>query len=148
MNFKPRDWLTLTTTVSFATGTLAPGYGEKETVPAYIADARDDFSAFPGAPEGLNVAETYTRDQFYDEDNRNGWEMPVDVRLSIHNFRRGRKVYREFYFGVEDVLGPLIATLAPSSDSVTTDKYTGEDTAAADQDVSFPIISTGFRMSY
>lgn len=138
VNVKPLDWMTVTTTVTFATGTLAPAYGEKEIVPVFIADES-------GA---LSVAETYSRDQFYSETNREGWVLPVDVRLAFHGYREDSKVYREFYIGGEDVLAPLINRIAPASDSITTDRYTGEDTRAADQNVSFPIVSVGLRVSY
>lgn len=138
VNVKPLDWLTLTTTVTFATGALDPAYGEKEIVPVFIADESGD----------LSVAETYGRDQFYSDTNRAGWVLPVDLRASFHWYREDSKVYREIYIGGEDILAPLINRIAPSSDSVTTDRYTGEDTRAADQDVSFPIVSIGVRVSY
>jgi hypothetical protein len=70
------------------------------------------------------------------------------VRLAFHGYREDSKVYREFYVGGEDVLAPLINRIAPASDSITTDRYTGEDTRAADQNVSFPIVSVGLRVSY
>lgn len=138
VNVKPRDWLTITTTVTFATGLLAPAYGEKEIVPVFIADESG----------GLSVAETYNREQFYSNTNRDGWVLPVDLRASFHWYRKNSKVYNEIYIGGEDILAPLVNRLAPSSDSVTTDRYTGEDTRAAEQDVSFPIVSVGLRMSY
>lgn len=140
INLKPRDWLTVTTTITFASGDLSPSYGEKEIVPTFVVDNREGVD--------LNVMETYEREQFYNDDNRNGWVLPVDIRASIHNYRDGSKVYREFYVGVEDVLAPLINRISPDSDTVETDKYTGEDTRGADQDASFPIISVGFRLSY
>ena len=138
VNVKPRDWFTITTTVTFATGLLAPAYGEKEIVPVFIADESG----------GRSVAETYDRDQFYSDTNREGWVLPVDLRASFHWYRKNSKVYNEIYIGGEDILAPLVNRLAPSSDSVTTDRYTGEDTRAAEQDVSFPIVSVGLRMSY
>jgi hypothetical protein len=138
VNVKPRDWLTVTTTVTFATGLLVPAYGEKEIVPVFIADESGARS----------VAETYNRDQFYSDSNREGWVLPVDLRASFHWYRKNSKVYNEIYIGGEDILAPLVNRLAPSSDSVTTDPYTGEDTRAADQDVSFPIVSVGLRVSY
>lgn len=138
VNVKPLDWLTLTTTVTFSTGQLAPSYGEKEIVPLFIADGAG----------GLDVAETYERDQFYSNTNREGWVLPVDIRLSFHWYPEDSKVYREFYIGGEDVLAVLVNEIAPSSDAVTTDRYTGEDTRAAEQNASFPIVSIGFRMSY
>jgi hypothetical protein len=138
VNVKPLDWLTVTTTVTFATGALAPAYGEKETVPVFIADESG----------GLSVAETYNRDQFYSDTNREGWVLPVDLRIAFHGYREESKVYREFYVGGEDILATVVNRLAPSSDSVTTDRYTGEDTRAAEQDASFPIVSIGLRVSY
>jgi hypothetical protein len=138
VNLKPRDWMTISTTVTFATGALAPGYGEKEIVPVFIADERG----------GLNVMETYEREQLYVDDNREGWVLPVDLRLSFHNYPGDGKLYREFYIGGEDILAPLVNRWAPSSDSVTTDRYTGEDTRAAEQDATFPIVSVGLRLSY
>lgn len=148
VNVKPRDWMTITTTVSFASGAPSPGYGEKETVPVFITDARAGYTAFPGAQTGLNVAETYEREEFYVDGKRDGWVLPVDLRVSFHNYGPGGKVYREFYVGVEDVLSPVMSRIAPASDEVRTDRYTGEDTRAAEQDVSFPIISIGLRLSY
>ncbi len=127
-NVKPLDWLTLTTTVTFSTGQLAPVSGEKQIVPVFVADGNG----------GLDVAETYERDQFYSDTNREGWVLPVDVRLSFHWYREDSKVYREFYIGGEDVLAVLVNRIAPSSDAVTTDRYTGEDTRAAEQNASFP----------
>ena len=74
--------------------------------------------------------------------------LPVDLRISFHWYRTDSKIYNEIYIGGEDILAPLVNRLAPSSDSITTDRYTGEDTRAADQDVSFPIVSIGLRVSY
>ncbi len=148
VNVKPRDWLTITTTVTFATGAPEPAYGSKEVVPVFFADARDNYDAGGGAQPGLNVAETYSRREYYSDDNRQGWVLPVDLRISFHSYGRNRKVYREFYLGAEDVLSPIMSRISPTSDAVRTDKYTGEDTSAAEQDVSFPIISIGLRLSY
>jgi len=138
LNIKPRDWFTLTTTLTFASGTLEPGYGVKEMSPVVYVDAGGN----------LTVAETYTRDEYYDDDNRMGFELPLDIRAAFHRYRQESKMYREFYLGAEDVLSPLLSRIAPTSSAVRTDKYTGEDTSAADQGVSFPIISVGFRIFY
>lgn len=139
LNIKPTDWMTITPTITFATGTPVPEFGDRELFAATIEDAET------GA---ITIAEMYARQERYDDDNREGWVMPVDLRISFHSYKPGSKLYREFYIGGEDILAPLINRIAPSSTAVTTDRYTGEDTRDADQDASFPIISVGFRLSY
>lgn len=148
LNIKPRDWFTFTTTVTFSTGAPEVEYGEKEIVPIFFADDREDYQAGPGTPPRLNVAETYDRREYYSDTNREGWVLPVDIRASFHSYGEGKKVYREFYIGAEDVLSPIITKISPVSDAVRTDKYTGEDTPAAEEGFSFPIISIGLRLSY
>jgi hypothetical protein len=139
LNIKPTDWMTITPMVTFATGTPTPRFGDKEVFAATIEDAETGE---------ITVAEMYARDEFYDDDRREGWVMPIDLRIAFHGYGRGGKVYREAYIGAEDILAPLWNEIAPSSNAVTTDRYTGEDTRDADQGFSFPIISVGFRLSY
>lgn len=139
LNFKPTEWLTITPTITFATGVPVPVFGDRQIFAATIEDTETG---------DITLAEMYAREEYYDDDSREGWVMPVDLRISFHSYAPGGRVYREFYIGGEDILAPLWNRIAPSSDAVTTDRYTGEDTRDADQDASFPIVSIGFRLSY
>lgn len=138
INYKPKPTFTLTSTVTFASGTLEPEFGDKIIEPILFVDNN-------GNPA---IAETYNRDEYYDDTNRHGFELPVDLRASFHRYRGESKMYREIYVGAEDILAPLLSRIAPVSTAVRTDKYTGEDTSAAQQGFSFPVVSVGFRYSY
>ena len=138
VNVKPSETFTISTKLSFATGTPLPKYGDKQMF----------FARFENQDGTSTIAELYARRSFYDDYNRRGWVLPLDVKFSFHFFGEGSKVYHEFYVGAQDLLSPLLAKFGPSSGEVRTDQYTGEDTSAASQGFSFPIVSLGYRASF
>lgn len=138
VNFKPTPWFTLTPKISFATGLPLQSYGEKQQIAATIEN-EDGSTA---------IAEMYTREAMYDDDRREGWTLPVDLRASFHWYGEESKLYKEFYLGVQDILAPLIARYGPERGPIETDRYSGEEQDAASQEASFPIVSIGFRLSY
>jgi hypothetical protein len=138
VNVKPKPWFTLTSKLSFATGTPLPRYGDREMFFARIEN-RDGAQA---------IAEMYSRREFYDDYRRRGWVLPLDIKASFHWYRKNSKVYNELYIGAQDILSPLLAAIGPASGAVQTDRYTGEDTRAPESSFSFPVISLGYRASY
>ncbi len=137
-NYKPTTWLTLSTRLSFATGTPEPRYGEKEMFAAQVINQDNSTT----------IAEMYTRKSFYSDSLRGGWALPLDVKFSFHFYRKGSKVYHEFYLGAEDILSVWYTSLPGNGGPVTTDRYTGEDTLAPSAGFNFPVITFGFRASY
>ncbi len=138
VNVKPAEKVTWTTKLSFATGTPLPRYGDRQMF----------FAKFENKDGSQSIAEMYTRRTYYDDYNRRGWVLPLDMKLSFHFYTEGGKVYHEIYVGAEDLLSPLLAKFGPSSGEVRTDQYTGKDTSAASEGFSFPIVSLGYRASY
>ena len=138
LNYKPNTWFTLTTRLSFATGTPLPRFGDKEMF----------FARFENQNGTGTIAEMYTRRSYYDDLNRYAWVLPLDIRLSFHFYKKGSKVYQELYLGAEDILSPLYTSLRNSRGAITTDRYTGEDTDSPDAGFSFPVVSIGYRASY
>jgi len=138
LNYKPNTWFTLTTRLSFATGTPLPRFGDKEMF----------FARFENRDGSSTLAEMYTRKSYYDDLNRRSWVLPLDIKGSFHFYRTGSKVYHELYVGAEDILSPFYAKLRNNRDSITTDRYTGEDTISPEEQFSFPVISIGYRASY
>ena len=132
LNVKPTNWMTFTTKLAFATGT-----------PKMIAG---DKTMFPAIVDGT-VVEMYDREMIYSDTARMFFSLPLDLKLSFHNYYKESKLQWEFYIAVEDVLSSLLAKMAPD-DSVQTDRYTGEDTMAPSSDFSFIIPSFGMKLSY
>ncbi|MFW5807112.1 MAG: TonB-dependent receptor [Spirochaetota bacterium] len=138
VNFKPTPWFTLTPRLSFATGLPLHTYGDRQMIAATIKNEDGSTSA----------AEMYTRQPMYDDDRRDGWVMPVDIRASFHWYGEESKLYKEFYLGVQDILSPIWAEYGPQQGEIETDRYTGEEQEAPSQEANFPIVSIGFRLSY
>ncbi|MCX7787012.1 MAG: TonB-dependent receptor [Spirochaetes bacterium] len=138
VNYKPSTWFTLTTRLSFASGTPLPRFGDKEMF----------FARFENKDGSSTLAELYTRKSYYDDLNRHSWILPLDVKATFHFYRSGSKVYHELYLGAEDILSPLYTKLMNRRGAVTTDRYTGEDTDSPEAQFSFPVVSIGYRASY
>ncbi|MBN2511036.1 MAG: TonB-dependent receptor plug domain-containing protein [Spirochaetales bacterium] len=137
LNLKPTNWMTFTTKLAFATGTPKRVSGEKTMYPAVITDGSGTDT----------VTERYTREMIYSDSERTYFSLPLDFKLSFHNYYKQSKVQWEFYVAVEDVLSSFLAKMAPE-DSIQTDPYTGEDTNAPSADFSFIIPSFGMKLSY
>lgn len=141
-NFKPTDRLTITPSLTFASGNPVPAYGDVVLRPALVYGD-------PANPTTVtDIYEVYSREERYDDDNRNGWTLPVNLRIAWHRTGPLSRVSREVYLAAEDILSPLLVRIAPPSAAEQVDTYTGEVTRDADQQLSFPIISIGFRVTY
>lgn len=137
LNIKPTRWMTLTTSLSFATGTPKIKYDDKEMFVAYLED-----------PEGEKIAaEMYSRQTYYSDTLRTNISLPLDIKLTLHNYFKQSKVEWKFYIAVEDVLSPLLYELLPR-DNIDTNIWSGEDRAAPSAAFAIPIPSIGFQLSY
>lgn len=137
LNIKPTSWLTITTTLSFATGQPKTEYGDKEMFLSYFEQ-----------PDGTTtVAEMYSRQSYYSDTLRTNFSLPLDIKITFHNYFEESKLEWELYLAVEDVLSPLLFELQPQ-DNVNTSIWSGEDRAAPSAVFALPIPSIGFQLSY
>jgi hypothetical protein len=78
---------------------------------------------------------------------RTNISLPLDIKLTLHNYFKQSKVEWKFYIAVEDVLSPLLYELLPR-DNIDTNIWSGEDRAAPSAAFAIPIPSIGFQLSY
>jgi outer membrane receptor protein involved in Fe transport len=136
INLKPFGWMTFTTKLSFATGPPKTEFGDKEMF-AGLFEEEDGTTT---------VAEMYSRKSLYSDTLRRNISLPLDVKLTLHDYFINSKLRWEFYIAVEDVLSPLLYELLPR-DTVNTSMWTGEDQPAPSSAFAIPIPSIGFRIS-
>jgi hypothetical protein len=133
---KPAAWVTFTTKLSFATGIPRLEYGDTEMFVGYFEE-----------PDGTTtIAEMYSRRSYYSDTLRTNFALPLDIKVSFHNYFKDSKLEWEFYLAVEDVLSPLLYELLPEDD-VDTNLWSGEDQESPSSSFSIPIPSIGFRLS-
>jgi outer membrane receptor protein involved in Fe transport len=137
LNFKPANSFTITTKMSFATGTPKWDYGKKQMFPASIEN--EDGST--------TLAEMYSRERYYSDSLRTNFSLPLDIKVSWHNYYKNSKVQWECYLAVENVLSPLWAEVLPS-DNIDHSKWSGEEQAAPSSTFNIPVPSIGFRLTY
>ncbi|MBN2511037.1 MAG: TonB-dependent receptor plug domain-containing protein [Spirochaetales bacterium] len=137
VNIKPSNRITFTTKLAFATGTPKPVFGDWYMYPAEILN--DDGST--------TLAEMYTSEQIYSDSKRRTISLPLDLKLSFHNYGEDSKVQWEFYAAVQDILSPVIAKMQ-QKDSQHPDRYGGGSTADPGPGFSFIIPSFGLKLSY
>ncbi len=137
MNIKPYPWMTFTTKAGFATGVPREKYGEKEMFSANIENIDGSTS----------LAELYTRETFYSDTLRTWISLPLDFKLSFHNYYKHSRHQWEVYVAVEDILSSLLRKIGPEN-NITTDNYTGEETKEPSSDFSFTMITIGSKISY
>lgn len=137
LNIKPTYGFTVTTKLSFATGVPKGKDQSAVMFPGFIQDAN-----------GINqVAEMYTRNSIYSDTLRTNIALPLDIKLSWHNYKKRSKYQWEFYIAVEDVLSPLLKAIQPD-ESTQTDKWSGKEQDAPSSAFSFPTPSVGFSLSF
>ena len=137
LNIKPVPWLTFTTTLSFATGTPKTEYDDKQMFAGY----------FEGTDGTTTAAEMYSRKSFYSDTLRSNISLPLDIKITFHNYFPNSKVKWELYIAGEDILSPLLYRLLPR-DNLDTSLWNGEDQRAPSASFAFPIPSLGFQLSY
>lgn len=137
MNIKPAVWMTVTATLSFATGTPKTEYDDKEMFVGYFEE-----------PDGTTTAaEMYSRKSYYSDTLRSNISLPLDIKITFHNYFKKSKLEWEFYIAAEDILSPLLYELLPR-DNLDTSLWNGDDRAAPSASFAIPIPSIGFQLSY
>ena len=137
LNIKPYSWMTFTTKAGFATGLPKKKYGEREMFAAEIENSDGTTS----------LAEMYTRKSFYSDTLRTWISLPLDLKLSVHNYYKKTRVQWETYIAAEDVLSPLLKKISPEK-NITTNQYTGEEKREPSSEFSFIMITLGTKISY
>jgi len=137
LNIKPFNWMTLTTQTCFASGQPRRKYGEAEMLPVQVENK-----------DGSTVlAEMYLRDSEYSDTLRNWISLPLDVKLSFHNYYTNSKIRWEAYIAVEDTLSYLLQKISPKN-STAINSFTGKETSVPSADFSFIMPSLGFKITY
>ncbi len=137
LNIKPYSWMTFTTKAGFATGVPRKKYGEREMFNAEIENSDGSTSS----------AELYTRRAYYSDTLRTWISIPLDLKLSVHNYYKKSRIQWESYIAAEDVLSPLLKKISPEN-QITTNQYTGEEKMEPSSDFSFLMITLGSKISY
>ncbi len=133
LDIKPTSWFTITPKFTFATGNPKSEFGTVESINVML----------PNQTKPLTM---YTRDRLYNDESRNGFEIPFDLKIAFHFYFPKSKVRFETYAAVED----LFVFLYEPTSSTMVDKYTGKeiDTAAASFRIPFPIPSIGIKVNF
>jgi len=138
LDIKPYQWLTLTTKLTFASGTPKSEWADdKEMYWAAIENSNGD----------IEMAEMYNRSSQNSNTLRMNWILDLDFKISFHNYKKDSKIEWELYIAAENVLAPLLSAILPN-DSVDLDKWNGDEKDVPSPGLNFPIPSLGFKMSY
>ncbi len=137
LNIKPTQSFTITSKLAFATGTPSSEPGEITSFQAEVKD-KDGNS---------QIAEMYTRSSYYSDTLRSNISLPLDIKVSYHNYFKNSKYQWEAYLAIQDILSPLLSSILPRS-STQFSKWSGEIQEAPSSGFSFPIITVGFSMSF
>jgi hypothetical protein len=130
LNYKPVPAVHLTTRFSLASGIPIPK----------TADIIPDPDV-PGSPP------PYKRIQVYDDYNRAGFVLPLDVKLAFFSYNKDGKVQREIYLSFENLLS-VVYTPEGRKDF---DENTGREIPAysmASYDLPIPLLTFGFKWSF
>lgn len=138
LDIKPTPRSTITTKLSFATGTPKSDWADEKDM--YWAAVEDESG-------NIEMMEMYNRASVYSDTLRTNWVLDLDLKIAIHNYLTKSKVSWELYIAAENVLAPLMAEIQ-SSDSVDLDKWNGNEKETPSASLNFPIPSLGFKLSY
>jgi hypothetical protein len=130
VNYKPVKTVNLMTRFSLASG-----------IPLLKTERIIDDPDVPGAPP------PYKRIQAYDDYNRAGLVIPLDIKLSFFSFNKNGKAKRELYLSFENLLS-LVYRAEGVKDF---DENTGRETpgsSIASYDLPIPLITFGIKWSY
>jgi len=135
LDIKPTNFLTITPKFTFATGTPKSDFGtiRPSTVPQIVSINGDPLTVF-------------TSSRVYNDDLRNNFEFPFDLKVAFHFYFPKSKIRFEVYVAGED----LFVFFAEPNISTTVDKYTGEKikNASIAYGIQFPIPSIGIKLNF
>ncbi|OHD10591.1 MAG: hypothetical protein A2086_04310 [Spirochaetes bacterium GWD1_27_9] len=133
INIMPTSWMTITSKLTFASGTPRKAFSDATMYMALTEDQKQ-------------VVERYSQKEVYDNEGRNDFSIPFDLKISFNFFIPKTQVKIEPYVGVEDL---FILAYNPKGGK-DTDPYTGEqrDAPEARFDLGIPFPSFGIKISY
>jgi hypothetical protein len=135
VNFKINSIFTFYTRTGFASG-----------LPRIRHDIRQIEVVSPSTAD--NIPTTKFRDEAkYSDLNRNAFNIPLDMKLSLQFYKKNGKTQGEFYVAVENAL----VLLLPKFDNRTLNPYTGKLESGTDNplyELPVPMGSFGFKWTY
>ena len=133
LNIKPLAWMTITTKLSFATGTPMK---KKESTAMYPAINQDNG----------DMMELYSAKYIYDDELRNGFSIPLDLKIAFNYFFPKTKLQIEAYVAVEN----LFAAVYSPAGATRVDIYSGKEIKGTEANFSVPIPmpSMGIKLNF
>jgi hypothetical protein len=149
MNIKPLRWFNIGVRFGFASGQPRNKVGDEITsYPVIVLDK--DGNPILDEEDHPMFIQKYSRDSWYDENERSVWSLPLDVKFSFFLFDRKGRVTTEIYLAGEN-----LATLfyKPTGNRTSLNEYTGKlDTTSSASgsmfDLPIPMVSFGFKWRY
>jgi hypothetical protein len=139
LNVKPVQSLNIAVRFGLASGAPKRVVGEVTSYPVEVLDEN-------GKSTGL-IIEKWKRSSQYSDTERDGFALPLDVKVSFFRFNPQGKVRSEVYVAVEN----LLSFLKTRQSNTTFNSYTGqEDTGSttASYELPIPMLSLGFKWTY
>jgi hypothetical protein len=140
LNVKPLQWLHIGIRFGFASGQ------PRDKV-------SDEIYAYPTLllKEGEDpvIIQKYGRNSWYDDNERDAWSLPLDIKISFFlASRKGKRANTEIYVAAEN----LLSLFYKPAGNTTFNSYTGKEDAGSSGtsgfDLPFPMISFGFKWRY
>ncbi|MDR2467841.1 MAG: hypothetical protein LBD22_02645, partial [Spirochaetaceae bacterium] len=136
LNLKPSRRTNIGVRFGYASGTPLSVPGQIEPHPVLVVRPSETF-----------FIQKYKRQTYYSETRRNGFALPLDIKLSFFSFTKAGKTQGEVYIAVENTL----SFLKTREKNTTFNEYTGvevEGSDTASYQMPVPMISFGFTWSY
>jgi len=139
LNIRPAASFNIAVRAGLASGVPRRAAGEITSYPVLTAGG-------PGNPGNWYFIRKYRRAQTYSDTMRDGFAVPLDVKVSFFDFIRNGKTHTEVYIALENALFFLkTKTTNTSFDAYTGQEVKGSDTAS--YSIPVPMLSFGFNWS-
>jgi hypothetical protein len=138
LNVKPTQWLHIGVRFGFASGTPKDKVGDIYQYPTLLVKDGE-----------ATIIQKYGRDSWYDDDEREPWSLPLDIKVSffIPN-RKGGRANTEIYVAAENLTSLFYNPVG----NTTFNAYTGREdeggTGTSAFNLPFPMVSFGFKWRY
>ncbi|MDR0527256.1 MAG: hypothetical protein LBG79_05530, partial [Spirochaetaceae bacterium] len=136
MNIKPAPRYNIALRLGFASGAPRSKAGKITAYPVLVERGSNSF-----------FMQKYKRQNEYSDTLRDGFTIPLDIKISFFTFRRSGKTHGELYLAAEGVL----AFLKTRESNKSFDQYTGKEVEGSDTanyQMPVPMISFGYTWSY
>lgn len=136
LNIKPLPWLAIIPKVSFATGTPQSKLVGISSTPVYSID--------PNTNTVTGIMQYYTGKYEYDDELRNGFSIPFDLKIAFNFYFPKTKLQFEAYAACENIF----ALVYQPSGAKEVNAYSGKEEDSASSTVNFPIPSIGIKLNF